>query len=93
MLWFAWNWKGRVGGNAGVLGLVNTGTGWSVTLNGIPGVYRLGYHVEHNYMAWDLAMDVTQQQAIENIDYIEVESILSREGIMDDIGLSTSITL
>jgi hypothetical protein len=27
--------------------------------------------VEHNYMAWDSAMDVTQQQAIENIDYIE----------------------
>lgn len=29
--------------------MVNTGTGWSVTLNGIPGVYRLGYLVEHNY--------------------------------------------
>ena len=43
-------------------------------------------------MAWDLAMDVTQRQALENIDYIEVESIILREGIMNEIGLCQQVS-
>jgi hypothetical protein len=50
---------GRLNGKGGVLGLVNAGTGWSVTLNGIPGVYWLGeeYLGEHNYVALDSAIE------------------------------------